>query len=113
MINKYNITFEINYYTELLGVIGVLSDNQDAICDAGVIRCNEWYYQEILNFFSRFKNHKVIRLLETLSDEYNFNYDAPVGLVLRLANNLAINKDELCRARKYIEDNLFNEFINQ
>lgn len=113
MIKKYNITFEVNYYTELLGVIGVLSDNQDAICDAGVIRCNEWYHQEILNYFSQFKDHKIIKLLEIFSDEYNFNYDAPVELVLRLSNNLTINKDELCRARKYIEDNLFNEFINQ
>lgn len=100
MINKYNITFEVNYYTELLGVIGVLSDNQDAICDAGVIRCNEWYHQEILNYFSKFKDHKAIILLEIFSDEYNFNYDAPVELVFRLANNLIINKDELCRARK-------------
>jgi hypothetical protein len=48
-----------------------------------------------------------------LSDEYNFNYDEPVELVFRLADDLPINKDKLCRARKYIEPELFNEFINQ
>lgn len=47
MVTKQNITFEVNYYTELLGVIGVLSNNQDAICDAGFIRCNELYHQEL------------------------------------------------------------------
>lgn len=51
-IKKDNIYFEVNYYTELLGVIGILSNNQDMICDASVVRCNEWYHQEILKHFN-------------------------------------------------------------
>ena len=38
---KKNIYFEINYYTELLDIIAISSDNQDMICAVKIVRYNK------------------------------------------------------------------------
>lgn len=75
------------------------------ICDARVVRCNKNYHQDVLVYFNGFKDCKVVKILEDLSENYNLNYDAPVELLLRIGDNLLINKDKLCNDRKFIEDN--------
>ena len=92
---KYDsLVFEVNYYTELLGVLGILSDDQDAICDAGAEWGNSIYRNQVLEFFSKFKNHKAVKWLEILSNQYNFNYDAPVNLVLLMYYGLEIDPNK-------------------
>ena len=110
-VEKNGIIFEVNYYTELLGVIGILSDKQDYICKAGTQRNNAWYHNEVTWCFNQYRSHKIIGLLETFSEEYNFNYDAPVELVLRIGEGQSINGGALCFGRKYIEDEIFEEFV--
>ncbi len=107
-----DIYFTVDYYTELLGVMGILSDRQYDICEMGLERCQKQYRDEILSRFSRYKNHKAVHLLELFSDKYDFNYDAPVELALRIGRGADIDKDELCRGRKPIDSGLFDEFID-
>lgn len=105
------ICFSVAYATELLGVISILCDDQDAICDAGVERCNAAYREDVLRHFSGWKGSEITRLLERLSDEYNFNYDAPVELVVRRGCCAPIDREALCLHRKLIPPELFGCFL--
>ena len=111
-INHSGIRFSVEYATELLGVISILCKDQDAICDAGEERCNEEYRIEVLAYFQKWKDSEITRLLEHLSDEYNFNYDAPVELVLLLKHRQPIDLETLCLHRKPVPPALFEHFVN-
>ncbi len=115
-INKYGINFCVDYYVELLGVISILCEDQEAIFEAGEIRCNEKYVNEVKEYFRNTDYKRITKTLEMLSDEYLFNCDAPVWVMLKLSNNseiTKIDKDELFRDRKEIPDEVFDDFINE
>lgn len=105
------VTFTVDPATELLGVLSILCENQDAVCDAGRERCNKQYRDEVLSFFAPFRGCTVTKQLETFSDRYNFNYDAPVALFLHLFHGMPVNREELFRFRKPIPDEAFDAFI--
>ncbi len=110
---KYGgITYCVDYYVELLGIISILCEDQDAICDAGAIRCNQKYVAEAKEYFANAEYAPLTSLLELFSDEYNFNYDAPIQLMLMLSNGCHINKNALFYERKVIPDELFSKFLH-
>lgn len=110
-INHRGMTFSVEYATELLGVISILCSDQDAICDAGAEWGNGEYRNEVLTRFDAWKGCEVTKLLETLSDDYNFNFDAPVDLFLQRKHGLEPDLEALCRHRKPVPPELFRHFL--
>lgn len=104
--------FSVEYATELLGVISILCENQDAICDAGAEWGNSEYRNEVLAHFDAWKGCEVTKILETLSDDYNFNFDAPVDLFLQRKHGVEPDLEVLCRHRKPIPPELFSHFLD-
>ena len=111
-INHRGMTFSVEYATELLGVISILCNDQDAICDAGAEWGNGEYRNKVLARFDAWKDCEVTKLLETLSDDYNFNFDAPVDLFLQRKHGLEPDLEALCRHRKPIPPELFRHFLD-
>ncbi len=111
MIQKDSLHFSVDYYVELLGVLSILCEDQDAICEAGCACGNEAYVKEVKAYFQNADHEKVTRALSLFSDEYHFNYDAPVQLMLWLSNGLPIDKKTLFKDRKEIPDELFDAFL--
>ena len=89
-----NIIFTVDYRTELLGIILVLSNNYKKLVDRKMISLeNKYIYDRIHNNFDKFKNHKTILLFEEIIKKHPyFNYDAPVTLFLSLDENLKCKK---------------------
>ena len=110
-INHRGLTFSVEYATELLGVISILCSDQDAICDAGAEWGNGEYRNEVLTRFDAWRGCEVTKLLETLSDDYNFNFDAPVDLFLQRKHGLEPDLEALCRHRKPVPPELFRHFL--
>ncbi len=114
-IKKGGITFSVDYYVELLGVICILCDDQEAIDGAGYVRCNQKYVNDVKEFFSNSNYKGLTQDLAMLSDKYYFNYDAPVWLMLKLSDNSPItskDKKELFLGRKTVPDQVLEKFIN-
>lgn len=113
---KYNnITFLVDYRTELLSVILLLSDQYKNLVGNKMIPLNNKYiYERILLNFSKYKNHRTIKLFnEIISNHKYFNYDAPVTLFLSLDNNLKCSKlNDYLFVEILNNDNKIYEFIN-
>ncbi len=110
-IKRGGLNFCVDYYVELLGVLCILCENQDAICDAGFPVCNEGYVREVKAYFKDADAEKLTNTLALFSKQYWFNYDAPVWLMLMLSNGQPVDKEALFRERKTIPDELFDRFI--
>ncbi len=113
-IKQRGITFSVDYYVELLGVLSILCEDQDAIDDAGGVRCNQAYVDEVKDFFKHSNYKGLTHDLAMLSNEYYFNYDAPVWLMLKLSNKSPItdkDKEELFAGRKRVPDEVLEKFI--
>lgn len=111
-INHRGMIFSVEYATELLGVISILCGDQDAICDAGAEWGNREYRNDVLAYFDAWKGCEVTRILEKLSDDYNFNFDTPVDLFLQRKHGVAPDLAVLCRHRKPIPPELFHHFLD-
>lgn len=105
--------YSVEYATELLGAVSVLCRDQEAICGAGEPMCNESYREQILSDFSPWRGGRLTQMLEEFSDRYNFNYDAPVELVLRAKHGLPIDREALCLHRKSIPQKVFDTFLDE
>lgn len=101
----------VNYWTELLGVMFTICDNQEDIKMAGAEYGNASYRDEIVSNFMPFSNHPAIDMLKILSTEYFFIYDAPVTLFLMISEN-KVSLKKVCKYRRLIEKPLFNDFLN-
>ena len=112
VIRNGNVNFTVNYWTEILWVMFILCDDQNAIKQAGAERGNANYRKEVIDRFSIFSEHSAIKLLQKLSKEYYFNYDAPVLLFLMLSENKVCRRT-VCKQRMSIERSLFRTFIDE
>lgn len=110
-LRENNLTFSVEYATELLGCAYILCPDQEAVCEAGLPRCNEEYRNRILTDFRPWQGSRLTQLLELFSDEYNFNYDAPVSLVLHMKHGIPVDREALFFQRKPIPEPLFDEFL--
>ncbi len=111
-IKHGEVTFGFDRYVELYGVLSILSEDQEKICEAGRVLCNSLYIKDVKEYFRRADCLPLTRLLELFSDEYNFNYDAPVWLMLYLSSGTEIDRSTLFYERKTIPDELFDEFLH-
>ena len=113
---KDNITFTVDYRTELLSVILVLSDNYKKMVGNKMQPLNNKYiYDRIIERFSKYKNHKVMILFEDIIKKHKyFNYDAPITLFLSLDEDLKCDKLNDYLFNTILEkDNLIYDFIDE
>lgn len=91
---KNNITFTVDYRTEILSIILILSDKyKDLVGNKMIPLNNKYIYDRINNKFDKYKNHKTIQLFNQIISKHKyFNYDAPVTLFLSLDSDLKCNK---------------------
>lgn len=108
---NHSISYEVNPYTELFGVMSILVSNSKVYRQAGDERFNKNYRDDILKWFDPFKKHKVLSLLTEYTDRYQFNYDAPCAFFLELSDNINGFSDYIRKERLPIATNKTNEFV--
>lgn len=88
-----NINFSIDPRIELLSIIIYLSPkyNENVL---SIIPFNSSYKKEVEEWFGDYKNHKAVKLLDSML-ERGFSYDAPPTGMLFLTNtpNLSVRED--------------------
>lgn len=80
----------VDYRTELLGIIQVLSNNPltETNDDFG----NQTYVDEIKERFGKYKNHSVVKMDAYYREKYGFDYDAPITMFLQLDEHFKTNQ---------------------
>lgn len=109
-IVNHSISYEVNPYTELFGVMSILANKSKLYRQAGDERFNKNYRDEILKWFNPFEKHKALSLLTGYTDKYQFNYDGPCAFFLELSDNTKGFSDYICKERLPISTNKINEF---
>lgn len=90
-----NITITVDYRTELLGIIMLLSDYPNKFPELFAKYNNQFYVDRILSKFSQYKNEQIILMFNELVTKHIFCYDAPFALFLQLDekfNNYNLNE---------------------
>jgi hypothetical protein len=86
-----NITIEINYKTELLGIIMLISNYYEKF--PWLFKdFNKNYTNEIRKKFLTFKDEKIIKDYEYFVNKYHFCYDGPLSLFLQLDEDFNCNQ---------------------
>ena len=109
-----NISYTVDFRTELLSIILILSDKYKYLVGNKMIPLNNKYiYDRIKLKFEKFKNHRTINLFNQIIDKYKFfNYDAPVTLFLSLDDNLKCsNLNDYLYIDILNKDNMIYDFI--
>lgn len=101
-----NIVFTVDYKTELLSVILILSDKYKELVGNKMIPLqNKYIYERISDRFGQFKNHKIVKIFDNIISKHKyFNYDAPITLFLSLDDNLKCDK---------LNDYLYIDILNK
>lgn len=73
--------------TELLGVLLLISDYGKLNPELVEVCHNEGYRAKVFKQFGAFKNDKAVKLFNQMCEKLNFNYDAPIALILQLDEN--------------------------
>ncbi len=119
----------VDYRTELLGIIQIISDYKKEYPHLLEKRSNKGYIEKIEKTFQKYKSHQAIQLFNDLI-KHNFSYDAPVALFLQLDENFKcqnlpaypfeerLNKDPktyslIASLSSFIKESSFKEFYNQ
>lgn len=109
-----NISYTVDFRTELLSIILILSDKYKYLVGNKMIPLNNKYiYDRIKLKFEKFKNHRTINLFNQIIDKHKyFNYDAPVTLFLSLDDNLKCsNLNDYLYIDILNKDNMIYDFI--
>ena len=92
--------------TELMGIVLALSQSNEYIKEHFTFNITEEYRHRALEHFSKFKNHKCIKLVrEIAKTDIGFNFDNPIRLAFSLNNSLNFSG----KIEKYLLDELENE----
>ena len=109
-----DINIEVDYRTELLGIIMWLSNYHKKYDMLFQKYGNKFYIDEIIKNFEKFSNHKVIKDFEKIVDCHGFNYDAPLDLFLQLNENLTADKlTDYCYKERLQSDDTIYDFIKE
>lgn len=82
MAETKKASVKIDKRIEMLGICLRLSDYHDKFYHLVTDLKNYPYLEEVNKYFSKFKNHKAIKLLNEVIEKLSFSYDAPVQLML-------------------------------
>ncbi len=127
MDQKIKVT--VDKRTELLYVILSLSDYAEINSDLMIDNENYPYKYEVDNYFAKFKNHKVVSLVNEAMKRVYFKYTTPVHLFLQLDdeynfhgqdkypfvglfNKSQIILDLVKEAKNFAKESKFDEFYN-
>lgn len=103
--NVKDIKITVDYRTELLGVIMLISKYHSNFPQLFGKYGNEEYINNIMDRFSKYKDETTIKLFEELLLRHPwFGYDSPINLFLQLDNNFKCSK---------LNDYIFNEILEQ
>ena len=91
-VNSEKIEIRVDKRTELLGIIQIISDYRKQYPELLEKHGNLDYIEEIESKFSKYKDHKVIKLFNEIVSNNNFGYDAPVSLFLQLNDDFTLDK---------------------
>lgn len=86
------IDVRVDKRTELLGILLLISDYNKHYPKLLQVCNNGEYRNKVFNNFSKFKNEKVVILLNKIISNSNFCYDAPVSLFLQLNEDFTFEK---------------------
>lgn len=109
-----NISYTVDFRTELLSIILILSDKYKYLVGNKMIPLNNKYiYDRIYLKFEKFKNHRTINLFNQIIEKHKyFNYDAPVTLFLSLDDDLKCsNLNDYLYIDILNKDNMIYDFI--
>ncbi len=112
---KYgNIKVRVDYRTELLGIIQLISNYKNRYSHLIEEKNNNEYRDNIFNKFLQYADHKIITLFNSFIEGYNFSYDAPIDLFLQLDEHFTCTKlnDYILLGRLDNDKRIF-EFINE
>ena len=108
-----NIAITVDFRTELLGIIEIISPQYKLIAGHTLNPLgNKFIYDNIIEKFSRYSNHKLIKLFDEITQKYGFVKDSLVHMFLELDNDLKIDKlsDYIMKQLNY--DNKIYDFIS-
>lgn len=93
------IEVRVDRRTELLGILQVISNYRDMYPDA--INSNKPYVKQIVDRFSKYKNHQTVEIFNEIIMRHNFGYDLPMTLFLSLNEDFSYEtlEDSLFRTR--------------
>lgn len=80
----------VDFRTELLGIIQILSNNPLTETDDNF--SNQKYISEIEKRFGKYRNHPVIKMDTYYREKYGFDYDAPITMFLQLDEHFKTDK---------------------
>lgn len=106
------ISVRVDFRTELLGIIQVLSENPLTKTNEKI--GNQKYLDEIKKRFGKYKNHPVIKKAFYYREKYGFNYDASVTLFLELDEHFkAYNLTDYILKNRLDNDLSIYQFIDE
>lgn len=108
------IEVKVDKRTELMGVLFLNSDYINEESEL-VEECNNKEYRdEIINYFSKFKNEKIFKILNEIYQKYYFNHDAPIYLILQLNEDFSYeNLPDYPFKDRLGGDQLILDFLNE
>jgi hypothetical protein len=110
--NINNIIIEVNYKTELLGIIMLISNYYEKF--PWLFKSfNKNYTDIIRKKFLKYKDEKVLKDFEYFVNKYHFCYDGPLSLFLQLDNNYKCNKfNDYILKERINNDKQIYSFVN-
>lgn len=105
------ISVRVDYRTELLGIIQVLSKNPLTETDDSF--GNRKYLDEIKKKFGKYTNHPIVKMDAYYREKYGFNYDAPITMFLQLNEHFKTDhlNDYILKNRLEGDQSIY-QFIN-
>lgn len=110
--NIGSLSIRVDYRTELLGIIELISDYRKKYPHLLRKYANKLYIEQIEDKFMKFSDHKVVEIFNSLVIKHGFAYDAPIALFLQLDENLNCDKlDPHIFDHRLVNDNDVYELI--
>ena len=108
-----NITITVDFKTELLGIIEIISPQYKSISGHTLTPLgNKFIYDNIIEKFNKYSNHELIELFDEITQKYSFMKDSLVHMFLELGDDLKIDKLSDYTMEQLNYDNKIYEFIN-
>lgn len=101
----------VDFRTELLGIIQVLSHNP--LTETNDNYGNQKYLDEIEKKFGKYRNHPIIKMDAYYREKYGFNYDAPITMFLQLNEHFKTNQlNDYIFKKRLEEDQSIYQYID-
>ena len=86
------IDVRIDRRTELMSVLLYISNYRKEYPNLILFNKDIKYVKDVFDHFSKFQNHKAVKLLNQIVETLNFSYDAPFQLAWELKEDFSVGK---------------------